>query len=749
MNLKIVRYLITIIFLTLANVNLSYSEKINKIEVLGNERVSKEVVIMFSEVSVGSEIDLNDINSILKNIYNSNFFENVEVNFLNQNLVIKVKELPIIETITINGIKAKKIKESVFNNLLLKEKSSFNEIFLKKDLENIKFKLQELGYYFAIVDVKSINRNNNKINLIYDVSLGEKAKIRQIKFVGNKIYKDKKLKSIIASEESKFWKFISGKKFLNKNLIKFDEQLLKNFYLNQGFYDVEISSSFAKLVDKKNFELIYVINSNEKFYFNDLILNLPDDFQPNNFENVFSLFKSLKGEPYSINRIEDILDEIDKITLSEEFENIQANVDENIEKNLINLTFNINKAEKQFVEKINIFGNNITRENVIRNQFEIDEGEYFNEILEKKTLNNIKNLGFFKNVTSTVDDGNNSNSKIINITVEEKPTGEIMAGAGVGTNGASVMFSVKENNYLGKGLKVSNAVFLDSESIKGNLSITNPNYNNTDKSVNFNIEALETDRLKNFGYKTNKQGFSLGTAFEIYDDTRLGIGTSNFLEKITTNSNASTRQKKQAGNYFDNFLNLNLDYDKRNQKFQTTEGFRSRYFIDLPVISETNSLSNTYTYSHFTELYEENRSNVSFYVKSVNSISGDDIKLSERIFLPSNKLRGFERGKVGPKDGNDFIGGNYATSMNISSTLPQLFENSQNLDFLIFLDAANVWGVDYDSSISDNSKIRSSVGLGLDWLTPVGPMNFTFAQPISKADSDITENFRFNLGTTF
>ena len=144
------------------------------------------------------------------------------------------------------------------------------------------------------------------------------------------------------------------------------------------------------------------------------------------------------------------MDEIDKITLSEEFENIQANVDENIEKNLINLTFNINKAEKQFVEKINIFGNNITRENVIRNQFEIDEGEYFNEILEKKTLNNIKNLGFFKNVTSTVDDGNNSNSKIINITVEEKPTGEIMAGAGVGTNGASVMFSVKENNWISR-----------------------------------------------------------------------------------------------------------------------------------------------------------------------------------------------------------------------------------------------------------------------------------------------------------
>ena len=223
----------------------------------------------------------------------------------------------------------------------------------------------------------------------------------------------------------------------------------------------------------------------------------------------------------------------------------------------------------------------------------------------------------------------------------------------------------------------------------------------------------------------------------------------NYLEKITTNSSASARQKKQAGNYFDSFLNLNLDYDKRNQKFQTTDGFRSRYFIDLPVVSDTNTLSNTYTYKYFTELYENNRSNFSFFAKSANSITNDDVKLSERIFLPSNKLRGFEKGKVGPKDGKDFIGGNYATSVNIQSTLPKIFEDSQNIDLLFFIDAANVWGIDYDSSISDNSKIRSSVGFGIDWLTPVGPLNFTLAEPISKADSDITESFRFNLGTTF
>ena len=136
-------------------------------------------------------------------------------------------------------------------------------------------------------------------------------------------------------------------------------------------------------------------------------------------------------------------------------------------------------------------------------------------------------------------------------------------------------------------------------------------------------------------------------------------------------------------------------------------------------------------------------------MKSINSLSNDDVKLSERIFIPSNRLRGFESGKVGPKDGNDFVGGNYATAINFSSTIPQLFENSQSIDILFFVDAANLWGVDYDNSLNDSSKIRSSIGLGVDWLTPIGPLNFSFAETLSKADTDVTQSFSFNLGTTF
>ena len=208
--------------------------------------------------------------------------------------------------------------------------------------------------------------------------------------------------------------------------------------------------------------------------------------------------------------------------------------------------------------------------------------------------------------------------------------------------------------------------------------------------------------------------------------------------------------KKQKGNYFDTFIDFNFDYDKRNQKFQTSDGFRSVFSTSVPAISETYTLTNTYTYKYFTELYDDNISTFSIFMKAANSIKDEDVKLSERLYVPSKRLRGFEFGKVGPKDGNDYVGGNYLSTINFTSTLPFILENAQNTDFLVFFDAANVWGVDYDSSLDDTSNdIRSSVGVGVDWFTPIGPLNFSLASPLSKSDTDKTESFRFSLGTTF
>lgn len=746
---KIYTFIFSILFFIFLSISIGYSQVIKKIEILGNDRIPDETILMFSEIELNDFIDDKKINLILKNIYDSNFFENVSLNLKNETLFISVVELPVVEKIIYNGIKADKTLEAIKKNLKLKSRTSFDQIVLIEDREKILSVLRDLGYYFVTIETFVEDKNNNKIDIRYEIDLGEKAKIKKISFIGDKIFKDRKLRNVIISEEYKFWKIISGKKFLNENLIKYDERLLKNYYLNKGYFDVEINTSFAKLIDGDKFELIYNIDPKEKIFFNNLKISLPTDFNIENYSKLNNLFSNLKDQPYSINSVEQILDIIDEVTLNDEFKSINASVEENVVANKININFVITESEKYFVEKINILGNNITRENVIRNQLEIDEGDPFNPILQKKSENNLKGLNFFKSIKTNVSEGSNQNSKIIDIEVEEKATGEISAGAGFGTSGSTFNFGVRENNYLGKGLMVDANASVNAETFRGKFAITNPNYKNSDKAVYANVQAIDIDRSKNYGYKTNKTGFEVGTNFEYLKDLSLGVSGRTFFERITTDFTASAAQQKQKGNYYDTFINLNVGYDKRNQRFKTTKGFRSFYAIDLPVISDTNTLTNTYSYKLYSELYENNISTLSLFLKSANSISGNDIKLSERLSIPGNKLRGFEVGKVGPKDGIDFIGGNYISTLNLTSTLPSILENAQNVDFLVFFDAANLWGIDYDSSIGDGSKIRSSIGVGVDWFTPIGPLNFSITETLSKSKHDVTEKFRFNIGTTF
>ena len=731
--------------------NYSNANIIQNIEIDGNVRISNETIISFLSLENNQQFDSEKINEITKILYESNFFSNVSIEFKNDKLFIFVTENPIIQEIIFDGIKSKDLLNSITAELKLVSRSSFVKIYADQDLSKMLSNLKNSGYFFSKIDTRIEDLGDNKINLIYNINLGKKAKIKKISFIGNKIFKDNKLRGVILSEEYKFWKFISNKKYLNENLVELDKRYLKNFYINNGYYNAIISSSYAKLIDEDQFELVFNINSGNKIYFGNLDLILPTNYDQNDFIKLRKTFKELQGNLYSINLIEKIVNEINNLALYEQYETINVEVLESFRDNYLDITFKVDETKKIPIKRINILGNNVTVESVIRNQFEIDEGDFYNEILFNKTINNIKSLNFFKDVKGNVIDDfdKNIDSKIIDIEIEEKPTGEIGAAAGAGTNGATLGFFIKENNYLGRGIGLEANFTLNEDSIKGLFAIENPNFKDSDKSIYGRVEATETNKLSQFGYKTNRTGFAYGTNFELFDDLNFGIGNKNFYEKIETSSSASALLKKQKGNYFDSFINVDFDYDKRNQKFKTTDGFRSFYSLNMPIISKTNTLSNIYQYTSYTELYDENVTSFSFYAKSSHSISNDDIKLSERNFLPSNKLRGFVTDAVGPKDGNDYIGGNYASSVNIASTLPKILPTNQNIDFLIFLDAGNIWGVDYDSSINNSNKIRSSAGLAVDWFTIVGPLNFSLSLPITKAESDKTETFRFNIGTTF
>ena len=310
-------------------------------------------------------------------------------------------------------------------------------------------------------------------------------------------------------------------------------------------------------------------------------------------------------------------------------------------------------------------------------------------------------------------------------------------------------FGVSENNFLGKGIRLASALKLTADTVKGNLTINNPNYNYSGRALNTNIESTNTDKLKDSGYETSKLGVSLGTNFEEYENLYFSPNISLSSEKINTDITASKALRNQDGSFFETRFSYNLDYDLRNKSYRTTDGTRSVFSQGIPLISDNYSFVNSYEITKWHEFENKMVSDLGFFVKAINSVTDQDVKISNRIILPKKRLRGFESGMVGPRDGEDYVGGNYAMSVNYNSTLPMLLPTFENLDVKYFLDFANLWGVDYSNTVDQSSTIRSSTGLSISWFTPVGPLNFSLSQNLLKAKNDVTEAFQFNLGTTF
>ena len=730
-------------------INFVNAEIIKSISVNGNQRITDETIIIFSKVNIGDDLIINDLNNIINNLYETDFFKDVSVN-LNKNILkINVTENYLIQSVEIKGVKNKKFKQTLLDQLTLTEKKSYVE---EKSIEQ-KLKLSNFlkfsGYYFSNIELKVQQNDNNTVDLIYDITLNKKAVVKKINFSGNKIFKSRLLSNIIITEENKFWKFLSNKKYLNERQIQLDQRLLKNFYLNEGYFNVKISQTSANVIQDNNFNLTYNINAGKKFFFNNISLNIPRDYDQNNFQFIEILIDDIRDKPYSLNSINNLLKEIDNIAITKQYEFINASFTENIvDENKIDIEFVINESQKLYVDRINIFGNDITNETAIRNLLVVDEGDPLNEILNNKSKNNIKASGLFSEVDYKILDTNSEFKKDIEINVTEQPTGEISAGAGYGTSGQTISFGIKENNFAGNATKLNTNILISSKSIKGGFNVIIPNYNYSDKSLRLNLSRSSNDYLSTAGYKNTITNFTLGTGFEYKQDLFFTPLLVLEAEDLTTDSTASATLKKQDGNYNNIEFDYSLLYDQRDQSFRPTDGYYSRFNQTLPLLSNDYSIANRYDFKTYHKLSENMISNISFHISAINSLEGGDVRVSDRIYISSKKLRGFEAGKVGPKDNLDFIGGNYASAASLSTTLPTVLPELESIDFNIFLDVGNVWGVDYNNSL-DNSKIRSSTGISIDWLTPIGPLNFVIAQPITKASTDIEETFRFDIGTTF
>ncbi len=738
--------ILTFIFFMSSNLN---AEVVTKIIVNGNKRISEETIKVYGGIELNKDLTENDLNQILNDLYSTDFFEDIDINLQNQTLTINLKEHPVINQLVIAGEEKKRYTDKIKELISLKEKKSFIKPYLSKDIDLIKSFYSSLGYNFAKVEAKVKKINNENLDLLIEINRGEQTKISTIKFLGNENIRSKRLKDLIASEEDKFWKFISKNTNLSNNLIELDKRLLINYYKSIGYYDIKVSSNIAQInKEGGNADLIYILEEGTRYTINKISTNVDNVFDKNIFFPLREVFTDYVGDYYSPFKIKKLLEKVDQLIEDNNLQFVEHNVQEEIIGDSINIIFNIYEGKKNLVERINITGNNITNEEVIRGELVLDEGDPYVNLSLEKSIAKIRARNIFKNVSYKVNDGSKNNLKIIDINVEEKPTGEISAGAGVGTSGGTIAFNISENNWLGEGKQVEFEVELTEETLLGIVSYNDPNYDFLGNSLNYSISNRKNDKPDQ-GYENSVISGSIGTSFEQYTDVKLRLGLDASYDDLKTESSASESLKKQAGTFSELAARYGLIYDKRDRVFMPTDGSIISFSQLIPLYADKNYIGNNFNLSKYKNFGNDIIGAGKIFISTVNGLGDDDVRLSKRKYLSDTRLRGFERNKVGPVDGNDHIGGNYAAAVNIEANLPNLLPEDSNTDLGIFLDFGNVWGVDYDSTLDESNKIRSSTGLAASWSSPLGPMTFVLSKNLTKADTDKTESFSFNLGTTF
>ena len=724
------------------------AEVINQLKINGNSRVSDETIKVYGEIKLNENVSEKKLNQILNNLYSTNFFEDVSIKINNGVLNINLKEYPTVNQLIITGEPSTGIKKEIIEQISLKEKNSFIRSNLSKDIELIKNIYSAIGYNFAKVEAKVNKLSENTFDLLIEIDRGGVTKISSITFIGDKKIRDYRLRNIIASEQDRFYKFISKNTKFSNTLVNLDLRLLRNYYKSLGYYNVDITSNSAELNEVGNVDLVYTINAGQRYRINKISTNVDPTFDNEIFLPLNKIYKEFIGEYYSPFKVKDLLEEIDLLIEKNNLQFVEHNVQEEINNSSISIKFNIKEGEKTLVERINIKGNNVTNESVIRSELVLDEGDPFTNLSLDKSISNIKSRNIFRDVKYEIANGSDDNLKVIDIEVEEQATGEISAGAGIGTSGGSIAIQVSENNWLGEGKRVNFSIDISAETLSGAISFTDPNYDFMGNAISYYIQNDNNDKPEQ-GYENTIVKAGINTSFEQYKNVFTKLGVSAMYDDLRTDGSASTSLSTQSGQFTEIAGLYGFTYDGRDRTFMPTKGTIASFEQSFPFFADKSFLGNTLRASKYNTITEDVVTASKFYVSAVNGLGDDDVRLSKRKFIPSKRLRGFEKGKIGPVDGTDYVGGNYAAAVNFEANLPNLLPESTKTDISFFLDFGNVWGVDYDSLIDKSNKIRSSTGVAANWISPLGPMSFVLSTNLSKANTDKTESFNFNLGTSF
>ena len=741
-----------LIFFSFSKIVFSQELKITDVVINGNKNITNETILNSSGIKSKNFVtDIDKLNLIKKKLFETNFFENIEVKTSNNTLIINVSENPLVEFIVISGLEERKdFKQEIEKILSLKPNYIFSEFFLNSDIVLIKDYLKTKGYFDNKIDYKVNIIENNRANVFFDIKLNKKFFIKNINFIGDKKFPASKLLSIVSSTEDSFLNFFSSSSIPSVERLNFDLISLKNFYLSEGYYDVQISNASINIVNDDQVDVVFSINAGNKYIVSDYLIDNDISFlNKNDVIQINSLIKKYINENYNqykLNKLRNLI--FDYINKKGFNTNVYYSIKKKSDKELI-YVLRINEIlEKRIIRNIKVVGNDITEEKVVRNNILFSEGDVFKELLLKQSEDKLKSLYLFKDINIKSNNFDKLDFVDVIISLKESPTGEISSGIGIGTSGSTIAFNLKENNFLGQGIKTDIGLSLGTQQILANLFFSNPDFLDTGNTFSNNF-FITKNNYDSAGYENKIIGNTTSYAYQIFQDIEFQVGIGANFDSVKVDSDASPLIKTQDGNYFTSKVFYNFFNDKRDRKFQPTSGYTLAFgqeFAFAP--SDIPYISNNFYGSFFKELLDDFTGTIKYKIKSINSLNDDSLKLSDRLFLSSSELRGFSLRGIGPKVANDFIGGNYSFATSASTTFPNGLPDSWKASSNLFFDLANVWGSDI-SGVDESNKLRSSIGAGFTWGSPIGPISMTYAIPLLKAQSDDVENFNIRLGGVF
>ena len=726
-------------------------EQINDISIKGNQRVSEDTIRSYLSIDIGDKLSPDVLDKAIDRLFSTSLFSDVNISSENGLVKIIVKENPIINRVLVEG------NDVLDTDILLAQLDiQPRRVYTKKVAIDGMQRLLEIyelsGRFGASIEPNIIELESNRVDLIFEIDEGPLIKITSIQFNGNERFSDRKLRQVIASREKRWWAFASSSDKYDENRLDYDIRLLRQFYQTRGYADIDIKRARGGLLpDRTGFAISFILEEGPIYSFNkiDVVSNIESVEGKTLLQEV--TFKS--GERYDIRRLEEsLIDITNKLgDFGYAFVNVTPDITTDPEKAIIDIQFNIDTARKNYVERIEIIDNSRTADFVVRREMQLVEGDAYNQAKLQESLRNIRNLGFFSDVSVKTKPGSSADQSIIEIGVEEQSTGSLALGLGYSSiDKSSLSLSLNEKNFLGTGRSVGFSGAFSGTKSDFNLSLTEPFFLNRNLSASTNIF---TNKVEGGSAKTSTKGIGFGLGFKAANDVYHRL-TYNFSEKKTnqTANNASSSTGETDKKLISSALGYTLGIEKRDNRFDPSDGFFAE-------ISETYSGLGGDVNFLKSVVRGANYRSVSFdrFVLGARAEAGhinglgEKVTQSNRFFLGGNKVRGFDGAGIGPRDNSSdgAVGGNnyYAGSFDVITNVglnPDL-----GVRWTLFADYGSAWDTDFPSGVigAKDDNVRKSIGFGLLWDTAIGPLSFYWAEPISKQPYDKLREFQFTIGT--